>query len=220
MTAYHLEKSGPLHDQFESFRTILVDGLTAEQFADMYAQTACYGLFAAKCSALGQPFSRIHAGHYVPKTNPFLRNLFNQIVGYDIDDRLVWAVEHLVVVLNHADIAAILANFGSLSRQEDPVVHFYETFLKHYDPNMREMRGVYYTPEPVVSYIVRSVDLLLKQRFKLRDGLADSSRLESGLHKVQILDPAVGTGTFLYAVFKRIFAKFRKNKGMWSTYVC
>ena len=219
LTAYHQEKSGPLHDQFESFRTILVDNLTAPQFADMYAQTACYGLFAAKCSALGQPFSRIHAGHYVPKTNPFLRNLFNQIVGYDIDDRLVWAVEHLVTVLNHADIAAILENFGSLSRQEDPVVHFYETFLKHYDPNMREMRGVYYTPEPVVSYIVRSVDLLLKQRFKLRDGLADSSRLKSGLHKVQILDPAVGTGTFLYAVFKRIFAKFRKNKGMWSSYV-
>ncbi|MDM8560255.1 type ISP restriction/modification enzyme, partial [Candidatus Parabeggiatoa sp. HSG14] len=188
-------------------------------FADMYAQTVCYGLFAAKCSALAQPFTRIHAGHYVPKTNPFLRNLFSQIVGVELDDRLVWAVEHLVTVLNHADIAAILADFGKRTRQEDPVVHFYETFLKHYDPSMREMRGVYYTPEPVVSYIVRSVDLLLKQQFKLRNGLADSSRLESGLHKVQILDPAVGTGTFLYAVFNQIFAKFRKNKGMWSTYV-
>ncbi|MDM8559397.1 type ISP restriction/modification enzyme, partial [Candidatus Parabeggiatoa sp. HSG14] len=188
-------------------------------FADMYAQTVCYGLFAAKCSALAQPFTRIHAGHYVPKTNPFLRNLFSQIVGVELDERLVWAVEHLVTVLNHADIAAILADFGKRTRQEDPVVHFYETFLKHYDPSMREMRGVYYTPEPVVSYIVRSVDLLLKQQFKLRNGLADSSRLESGLHKVQILDPAVGTGTFLYAVFNQIFAKFRKNKGMWSTYV-
>ncbi|MEK8017261.1 MAG: type ISP restriction/modification enzyme, partial [Candidatus Parabeggiatoa sp.] len=219
LNAYQLEKSGPLHDQFDSFRTILVDSLTKEQFADMYAQTACYGLFAAKCSALDRPFSRIHAGHYVPKTNPFLRRLFNQIVGIDIDDRLVWAVEHLVAILNHTDIAAILKDFGKRTRQTDPVVHFYETFLKHYDPKMREMRGVYYTPEPVVSYIVRSVDELLKQQFKLRDGLADSSRLESGLHKVQILDPAVGTGTFLYAVFNHIFAKFMKNKGMWSAYV-
>ncbi len=219
LTAYQLEKSGPLHDQFDSFRTILVDSLTQEQFADMYAQTACYGLFAAKCSALEKPFSRIHAGHYVPKTNPFLRRLFNQIVGIDIDDRLVWAVEHLVAILNHTDIAAILKDFGKRTRQTDPVVHFYETFLKHYDPKLREMRGVYYTPEPVVSYIVRSVDGLLKQRFKLRDGLADSSRLESGLHKVQILDPAVGTGTFLYTVFNQIFAKFMKTKGMWSAYV-
>jgi predicted helicase len=220
LKAYQQEKTGALHNQFDSFRKILMDSLTVEQFADMYAQTMCYGLFAAKCSApLGQPFLRIHAGDYVPKTNPFLRNLFSQIVGVKLDERLVWAVEHLVVVLNHADIAAILADFGKRTRQEDPVVHFYETFLKHYDPSMREMRGVYYTPEPVVSYIVRSVDLLLKQQFKLRDGLADSSRLESGLHKVQILDPAVGTGTFLYAVFNRIFAKFRKNKGMWSSYV-
>jgi len=117
-------------------------------------------------------------------------------VGVDLDERLVWVVEHLVTVLNHADIGAILVDFGKRTRQEDPVVHFYETFLQHYDPSMREMRGVYYTPEPVVSYIVRSVDLLLKQQFKLRSGLADSSRLESGLHKVQILDPAVGTGTF------------------------
>ncbi len=219
LTAYQLEKSGPLHEQFDSFRSILVDSLTQEQFADMYAQTACYGLFAAKCSALEKPFSRIHAGHYVPKTNPFLRRLFNQIVGIDIDDRLVWAVEHLVAILNHTDIPAILTDFGKRTRQTDPVVHFYETFLKHYDPKLREMRGVYYTPEPVVSYIVRSVDGLLKQRFKLRDGLADSSRLESGLHKVQILDPAVGTGTFLYTVFNQIFAKFMKTKGMWSAYV-
>jgi predicted helicase len=220
LAAYQLEKSSPLRTQFDSFRHILVDTLTSEQFADMYAQTACYGLFAAKCHAgLSETFSRIHANHFVPKTNPFLRHLFNQIVGIDIDDRLVWAVEQLVALLNHADIAAILADFGQRTRQEDPVVHFYETFLKHYAPEVREMRGVYYTPEPVVSYIVRSVDWLLKERFKLKDGLADSSRLESGLHKVQILDPAVGTGTFLYAVFNQIFAKFRNNKGMWSSYV-
>ncbi|HID99268.1 MAG TPA: DNA methyltransferase [Thiotrichaceae bacterium] len=217
--AYQQEKTGALHNQFESFRKVLMDSLTVETFADMYAQTVCYGLFAAKCSALNQPFSRIIAGHYVPKTNPFLRNLFSQIVGIELDERLIWAVEHLVVVLNHADIADILKDFGKQTRQKDAVLHFYETFLKHYDPTMREMRGVYYTPEPVVSYIVRSVDILLKQRFKLREGLADNSRLKSGKHQVQILDPAVGTGTFLYAVFNQIFSKFMKNKGLWSTYV-
>ncbi|MDM8568922.1 N-6 DNA methylase [Thiotrichales bacterium HSG1] len=220
LKAYEQKKTGTLHEQLVSFRLILMDSLTVGQFADMYAQTACYGLFAAKCNAtLTEPFSRLNANYNIPKTNPFLRNLFNQIVGIDMDERLGWAIEHLVKVLNHADIGAILADFGKRTRQEDPVVHFYETFLKHYDPSMREMRGVYYTPEPVVSYIVRSVDLLWKRQFKLKDGLADSSRLESGQHKVQILDPAVGTGTFLYAILNQIFAKFRRNKGMWSSYV-
>jgi len=97
--AYQTEKQGALHNQLESFRQILLDTLTVEQFADMYAQTLCYGLFAAKCSApMDQPFSRIHAGHYLPKTNPFLRRLFNQIACAELDDRLVWAVEHLVAV--------------------------------------------------------------------------------------------------------------------------
>jgi hypothetical protein len=91
LKAYQQEKTGALHNQFESFCKVLMDSLTVEQFADMYAQTVCYGLFAAKCSALAQPFSRIHAGHYVPKTNPFLRNFFSQIVGVELDERLVWA---------------------------------------------------------------------------------------------------------------------------------
>ncbi len=213
------ERDGKLHLQLESFRRVLLDYLMPEPFADMYAQTICYGLFAAKCSATGQAFSRMQAGYYVPKTNPFLRNLFNQIAGVDLDDRLVWIVEQLVAVLNRADIAAILANFGKRSRQEDPVVHFYETFLAQYDPALRELRGVYYTPEPVVSYIVRSLDDVLRRSFGLRDGLADSSRLTPELHKVQILDPATGTGTFLYAVFARIFEQFHADKGLWSGYV-
>ncbi len=212
--------SGRLHEQLDSFRAVLIDTLKVEEFTDMVAQTVCYGLFAAKCSAdLNQPFNRLTASYFVPKTNPFLRNLFNQIAGIELDDRLVWMVDHLCAVLNRADIAAILENFGRRTRQEDPVVHFYETFLAQYNPKLREVRGVYYTPEPVVSYIVRSVDLVLKDKFKLKQGLADSSLLENGVHKVQILDPATGTGTFLYSVFATIFEKFRKNKGMWSDYV-
>ncbi len=260
LTAYQQEeKTGRLHGQHESFRQVLIDTLTPEQFADMLAQTICYGLFAAKCSMIPSPstplpereggkaaqmvfspppeeegpgvrgFSRRTASHFVPKTNPFLRNLFNQIAGIDLDDRLVWMVDHLVAVLNRVDIAAILANFGKRTRQEDPVVHFYETFLAHYDAKLREVRGVYYTPAPVVSYIVRSVDEVLKEKFGLKQGLADNSTLtpdpsprgreESLIHKVQILDPATGTGTFLHAVVAKIYERFRKNQGMWSDYV-
>lgn len=221
LLAYEQEDNkGKLHDQLNSFRMILIDTLRVEEFTDMVAQTICYGLFAAKCSAdLSQPFNRLTASHFVPKTNPFLRNLFNQIAGIELDDRLVWMVDNLCAVLNRADIAAILSDFGRRTRQEDPVVHFYETFLAQYNPKLREVRGVYYTPEPVVSYIVRSVDWVLKDKFKLKQGLADNSLLENGVHKVQILDPATGTGTFLYSVFATIFEKFRKNKGMWSDYV-
>lgn len=199
---------------------MLIDTLKPEEFSDMVAQTICYGLFAAKCSAVDAPFSRLTAVSFVPKTNPFLRQFFNQLAGIDLDERLVWMVEHLVAVLNRADMSAILADFGKRTRQEDPVVHFYETFLANYDVKLREVRGVYYTPEPVVSYIVRSVDLVLKNQFGLRDGLADSSKLDdSTIHKVQILDPATGTGTFLHAVIAKIYERFAKNKGLWSDYV-
>jgi predicted helicase len=213
------DKTGKLHGQLSSFRQVLMETLSLEQFADMYAQTIAYGLFAAKCSSVGQPFSRIHAGFYLPKTNPFLRNLFNQLAGTELDDRLVWAVDQLVAVLNRVDIAAILGEFGKRTRQEDPVIHFYETFLAQYDPNLREVRGVYYTPTPVVSYLVRSLDFVLKEKFKLKQGLADNSKLNETTHKVQILDPATGTGTFLAAVLANIYERFRKNQGMWSDYV-
>jgi predicted helicase len=211
---------GKLHAQLSSFREVLIDTLSVEEFADMVAQTICYGLFTAKCSAINAEFSRLTAVHFVPKTNPFLRQFFNQLAGIELDERLVWMVEHLVAVLNRADIGAILADFGKRTRREDPVVHFYETFLANYDAKLREVRGVYYTPEPVVSYIVRSVDLILKQQFGLREGLADSSKINDDFHKVQILDPATGTGTFLYAVIAQIYQQVaKKNKGGWSDYV-
>jgi len=221
LKAYEQEgEDGKLHNQLSSFKEVLIDTLSVVEFADMVAQTICYGLFAAKCSAVDAPFSRLTAVSFVPKTNPFLRQFFNQLAGIDLDERLVWMVEHLVAVLNRADMSAILADFGKRTRQEDPVVHFYETFLANYDAKLREVRGVYYTPEPVVSYIVRSVDLVLKNQFGLRDGLADSSKLDdSTIHKVQILDPATGTGTFLHAVIAKIYERFAKNKGMWSDYV-
>jgi predicted helicase len=223
------EGGGTLHLEMEGFRQVLLPDLTREQFADMYAQTICYGLFAARCNSKPNTlFTREYAAFHMPKTNPFLSKLFGYMAGPDLDERVVWAVDDLAEVLNRCDMAAILRDFGKRTRQEDPVVHFYETFLSAYDPKMREMRGVYYTPEPVVSYIVRSVDYLLKKDFGLAEGLADATKLKvtsadgkHGLeaHKVQILDPATGTGTFLHSVIDLIYESFQNNKGMWSSYV-
>ncbi|MBV9848588.1 MAG: N-6 DNA methylase [Armatimonadetes bacterium] len=223
------DKGGGLHQQMEGFRKTLLHDLSGEQFADMYAQTICYGLFAARCNVKpGVRFTREHAAYDLPKTNPFLRKMFGHIAGPDLDERITWAVDDLAELLNRADMSAILADFGKRTRQEDPVVHFYETFLAAYDPKMREARGVYYTPEPVVSYIVRSVDHLLKTDFGLPDGLADAQKITvktpdgkgtAEVHKVQILDPATGTGTFLHGVIDAVHEKFAGNKGKWSGYV-
>jgi hypothetical protein len=228
---------GSLHQQMQAFQKVLLNDMTPEQFGDMYAQTICYGLFAARCNApSAERFTRAHAAYDLPKTNPFLRKMFGHVAGPELDDRIVWAVDDLAELLAKSDIGAILKDFGRHTRQEDPIVHFYETFLGHYDAKMREARGVYYTPEPVVSYIVRSVDRLLKSDFKLSNGLADASKIKikrpvrvkkTGktefvtveTHKVQILDPATGTGTFLYNVIEQIRVTFSGNAGMWPGYV-
>lgn len=219
----------PLHEQLEGFRKVLIHDLSPAQFADMYAQTICYGLFAARCNAPAtERFTRQNAGFDLPKTNPFLRKMFDYIAGVNLDERIVWAVDDLAELLHHTDMEAILKDFGKHTRQEDPVVHFYETFLAAYDSRMREARGVYYTPEPVVSYIVRSIDHILKTDFKLKDGLADATKIKvpqttgkkkMDVHKVQILDPATGTGTFLYGIIDHIYNAFKDDKGMWSSYV-
>ncbi|HPJ97672.1 MAG TPA: N-6 DNA methylase, partial [Syntrophales bacterium] len=222
------DPSGVLHEQMEGFRKVLLHDLTEEQFADMYAQTIAYGLFAARCNTKTEGhFIREHAAYELPKTNPFLRKMFTHIAGPDMEDRLVWIVEDLTAVLDRADMPAILKDFGKATRREDPVVHFYETFLAAYNPKVRETRGVYYTPEPVVSYIVRSVDHVLKTSFGLESGLADASKIAmpgkndgetEEIHKVLILDPATGTGTFLHEVIHQIYETVcaRGQKGAWA----
>ncbi|HEX8220412.1 MAG TPA: type ISP restriction/modification enzyme [Chloroflexia bacterium] len=214
---------------------------TAE-FADMFAQTLAYGLFSARImDTTPANFSRQEAQRLIPRTNPFLRDFFAQISGIQMDDEpYAGFVDDLAALLAHTDMGAVLADFGRRTRQEDPVVHFYETFLAAYDPKLRESRGVYYTPEPVVSYLVRSVDHLLRTRFGCRDGLADTSmvtvantdptlkvkgtsqtRKTTQSHRVLVLDPATGTGTFLYAIIDHIRSQFmaRNDAGMWSDYV-
>lgn len=205
---------GSLHSQLAAFRENLIPDLSVEYFADMYAQTIAYGLFAARCTAPeNKDFTRRNAAYLLPKTNPFLRKLFNQIAGPDLDDRIAWLVDDLSQLLAQADMESILKDFGRRSGKEDPVVHFYETFLKAYDSKIREMRGVYFTPEPVVSYIVRSIDYILKTHFNKPQGLADEKTL--------FLDPGVGTATFLYKVISEIYQANadKGQQGTWNNYV-
>lgn len=224
-------KGGELHVQLKGFRQVLIEDLSEEQFADMYAQTICYGLFAARCNHKGkEPFTRFKAAHELPRTNPFLREIFSNIAGPELDERVTWIVDDLAELLDRTDTESILKDFGRRTRREDPVVHFYETFLAKYDPKLREMRGVYYTPEPVVSYIVQSVDAILKRDFKIVDGIADASKVKLDVtlsggrkeaHRVTILDPATGTGTFLYEIVRRIQDHIQDTGqiGSWSSYV-
>ena len=250
--AFQKEKaSQDLKDLRDAFAQVLIPDINQPEkiaeFADMYAQTIVYGLFAARCNHPGPgPFQRLGAAREIPKTNPFLKKLFETITGSALDDEpYVDFVDDLVHLLANTDIEKVLEDFGKRTKQEDPIVHFYETFLAAYDPETRERRGVYYTPEPVVQYIVKSVDYILQTRFGLGGGLADSSKVEydreeffvdedgkpdrtkllkvvhEASPKVLVLDPACGTGTFLYAVMDHIRSEFMKrgDAGLWSAYV-
>ncbi|MBS3735473.1 MAG: N-6 DNA methylase [Phycisphaerae bacterium] len=220
-----------LHTEYQAFRQTLLHDLTAAQFADMYAQTICYGLFSARANLPEQratEFSRANAAHDLPTTNPFLRQTFDYIGGIRLHASVVWAVEELVKILRRCVMADILEDFGKAGRKEDPIVHFYETFLGEYKPELRKSRGVYYTPEPVVGYIVRSVDAILKRDFDCPDGLADRTKITAPfrkpggeterrkVHRVQILDPAAGTGTFLFETVRHIRDKLAGTRGAWA----
>lgn len=220
------KKDGELHQLKQGFSEVLLPDLNDADFADMYAQTISYGLFAARVGHAQNPgcesFTRRTAGTYIPATNPFLKRLFNTIVETDAVSQIDWAIDDLVQLLSQVDMGSILENFGQRTRQEDPVVHFYETFLAAYNAALRKSRGVYYTPEPVVSFIVRSVDAILKDRFDLPLGLADNAKDPiTQKPKVQILDPATGTGTFLYEVVKQIYRNLEEigMANQWDSYV-
>lgn len=235
------QENTSLKGQYDTFKQILIHDLKPKGFADIYAQTLAYGMFAAR---LHDPtlndFSRQEAAELIPKSNPFLRKLFGYIAGPDIDERIVTVVDNLAEVFRATNVEQLLHNFGKSTQTNDPIIHFYETFLAEYDPKLRKARGVWYTPEPVVNFIVRAVDDILKTEFKLPQGLADTSKtkikvktdianknyksgykeVQKEVHKVQILDPATGTGTFLAEVVKFIYNKnFKAMQGAWSGYV-
>ncbi len=221
-------KNAELAKVYETIRKLLVHDLTLDTFADMYAQTLVYGLFVARYhDPTKKDFSRGEARDLIPKSNPLLQHFFDHIVGPNFDKRLEYIVNELCDVFSHSDIKELLKEYfkndlwGKTHKGPDPVIHFYEDFLKEYDENLRKKMGAYYTPLPVVQFIVRSVDYLLEKEFGLVDGLADTSKMADGIHKVQVLDPAVGTGTFISDVIGKIYARILKSKqeGGWPAYV-
>ncbi|MEH6522777.1 type ISP restriction/modification enzyme [Sulfitobacter sp.] len=236
-----------LSDQYNTFRELMIHDISISDFAGMYAETVAYGMFAAR---LNDPspdtFTRQEALDLLPKSNPFLRNLFGYIAGPSLDDRLKPILDELAIVFKSCDVAKIMEKFGSTTGRRDPFIHFYETFLAEYDPKKRKARGVWYTPEPVVNFIVRAVDEILQTEFGLKDGLADISKVKvkmttgqtlrtatgklrkdgktgivtKEMHRVQILDPATGTGTFLAEAIKQIAPRIQNiAPGMWNSYV-
>ncbi|MDR2490481.1 MAG: hypothetical protein LBD20_03655, partial [Spirochaetaceae bacterium] len=224
-----------LSGQYAGFKKILIHNLEVSEFADIYAQTLAYGLFAARLNQKdNQQFTRYLAPHLIPQSNPFLRKFFNYVAGINLDSRIIWIVDALADLFNCVSIADIQKEFGKAA--QDPYINFYETFLAEYDPALRETRGVYYTPVPAVKFIVQAVDDILKNEFGLSKGLADTSKIKRllpadedvktdkstpktiELHRVEILDPAAGTGTFLAEVIDKIYSYFSKNKGAWIDY--
>ena len=191
-----------LYQLKQTFKKILILDIDNHSFADMYAQTIAYGLFTAKIGHAQNPgeftFNRTTASIYISERIPFLKGLFDVVIATDSLSKIHKSIENLVDLLNTVDMTNILETFGRETRTEDPVIHFYETFLAAYAASLRKSRGVYYTPEPVVNFIVRAVNDILENEdiFDLQYGLAN--------RRVTILDPATGTGTFLYAVIKQI----------------
>lgn len=224
-----------LRSYMEDFRNVLIHDITTKKFADIYAQTIAYGMFAARLhDSTPDDFTRAEAANLIPKSNPFLRKIFQQIAGYDLDERIAWIVDDLVSAFAATDMQKIMQGFGKSTEQTDPMLHFYEDFLFQYDPAAKKQCGVYYTPQPVVNFIVRAVDDILKQEFNLPMGLADTSKVEIEreipqdlkhrkekvpVHRVQVLDPATGTGTFLAETVRQIKRDLTGQMGAWPQYV-
>lgn len=245
--------NGYVHTLYDKFKNTLIHDMTEQQFADMYAQTVVYGLFSARCMDTSQEdFSAAEAVDCIPNTNPFLKHLMQECLGAQANSRLSFdelEIGDVVELLRHTQTEAIIQDFNRQTGggREDPVIHFYEEFLTAYDKAQKVQRGVYYTPQPIVNFIVRAVDDLLKSEFGVPDGLAstktkkikitrNSKKKIDGLIRsvedtvdvpaVQILDPATGTGTFLRQIILQIYSNYKEMAKIglvrledWSHYV-
>lgn len=224
-----------LRRYMEAFRQVLIHDITPKTFADIYAQTIVYGMFAARLhDKTPEDFSRDEANKLIPKSNYLLRRLFNDIAGYNVDSRISWILDDLVAAFRVTDMERVMKDFKRGTQQTDPLMHFYEDFLGEYDSKLKKIRGVYYTPQPVVDFIVRAVDDILRTEFNLPMGLADTSKVEVKQaipqdlkhrkekvikHRVQVLDPATGTGTFLAETVRQIKRNLGGQMGAWDSYV-
>lgn len=189
---------------YEAFKKYLIGTMTKQSFADLYSQTITYGLFAARTRS-DNSFNRELAFKYIPNTIGILRDVFRFISLEEPPKPLEVIVDDIAEVLNVSDVNEILHDYYREGKGKDPIVHFYETFLAAYDPSIREKRGVYYTPEPVVGYIVRSIHQILKTHFNLADGLASP--------QVTLLDPAGGTLTFPAEALKLAVQEYTDKYG-------
>jgi hypothetical protein len=189
---------------YEAFKKYLIGTLTEKQFADLYAQTITYGLFAARTRADGE-FNRRLAFDFIPHTIGILRDVFRFISLEEPPKSMQIIVDDIAEILNITDTNRILHEYHRTGKGGDPIIHFYETFLATYDPKIRERRGVYYTPESVVGYIVRSIHSILKSHFNLADGLASDD--------VKLLDPAGGTLSFPAEAIRLAADEFKEKYG-------
>lgn len=208
------DENSNIYGMYTAFKEVLLSTLTRDDFADMYAQTLTYGLFAARCTIPNDTnFSRHTAVGALPKSNPFLIQLFYHVASPDLEENVTFILDDIATLLRNVPTEMLRTAFSTNNRLEDPVIHFYETFLKEYDPSLRFDRGVFYTPPQVISYIVRSVDNLLKTELNRPDGLADVNTL--------ILDPATGTGGFLLTVLDHIreYIMQTYGTGEWNQYI-
>ena len=214
------DPNSELAEIYQGLREYLIRDLKLSDFADIFAQTATYGLFAARLESEKESalkFSRVRAGELLPQTTPFLRRFFNAFAGADMDKRISWMADDIAEMFSAVSLDHVVRAFSIGGKQaDDPFMHFYETFLRQYDSTKRQARGVYFTPLPVVDFIVRAVDHSLASSFEIPQGLADKSTVNfqgHDTHKVQILDPAAGTGAFLAQITELVRDRIRQNAG-------
>ncbi|HEX9944363.1 MAG TPA: type ISP restriction/modification enzyme [Thermoanaerobaculia bacterium] len=204
LLARDTEGSSDLAGFYQAFSEHLLAGLTREAFVDLYAQTLSYGLLAAR-SRVEDGFDRRIAAESIPAESGILRDAFRFISLAEPPPEIGWIVDEIVGVLAAAPVRDMLERYFHDGRGKDPVLDFYQTFLHHYDPGLRKRHGVYYTPVELVSYVVRSVDRLLRTRLGRRGGLAEPG--------VTLLDPAAGTLTFLVEAVRCAAESVRKDAG-------
>lgn len=201
-----------LWGKLNTFKQYLVHDMTDKQFVDFYAQTVLYGLFVARIyDTTPESFSLTEAADLIPGSNPFLRRIFRDLALAHPHPFVKGILEDLVILFKVTNMNKVLRIY-----RKDPLVHFYEDFLEAYNPKIREDYGVWYTPVEVVKFIVDSVDSILKDDFNIVGGIANNDKLDNGKHKVQILDPATGTGTFLAAAAEKIYESYSGQEGLWG----
>lgn len=220
-----------LRELYRAFQETLTPTGGPTEFADVCAQTLACGLLAARLNHAGaRPFGRYNAARELPSAHPFLRQLFEALSDPALtDEPFVLLIDELTRLLAVTDVDALMNNASAVMCAADPIGHFYELFLTRYDPGLRERRGVYATPAPLISYIVSSLDYLLRVRFACAAGLADAEMIVAStpdgeserVPRVLILDPATGAGTFLSHAFERIRSVYQANGDaeQWHVYV-